>query len=310
MSWNKGILSITDPKGRYMGMQDVAGGFLTGTCVDISIQGPANKPTCVVVTVYAEEDRGKKLEEIRTIAVKADYERHSTPMAFSLLLKFAKSYFKLAEMENLSTGYHYYMYGNNGYGYELTPEVFHDPNYTWKTYLLEKHQLNLPPSADSVDKLEIKDRTKLRAYVIADGVTEIGTDAFYGCSGLTSVKIPDSVTKIGEYAFYDCSGLTSVKIPDSVTEIGGNAFYGCTGLTSVTIPTGVTEIGACAFYDCSGLTSVKIPDSVTKIGKFAFYGCTGLTSVTIPASVTEIGKYAFENVSHIVYHGSAKSDDN
>lgn len=36
-----------------------------------------------------------------------------------------------------------------------------------------------------------------------------------------------SVTSIGSYAFRGCSGLTSVVIPNSVTEIGSNAFLGC-----------------------------------------------------------------------------------
>ena len=35
-------------------------------------------------------------------------------------------------------------------------------------------------------------------------VTSIGSGAFYGCSGLTSVTIPNSVTSIGYYAFYNC----------------------------------------------------------------------------------------------------------
>ena len=33
-------------------------------------------------------------------------------------------------------------------------------------------------------------------------VTSIGSSAFYGCSGLTSVTIGNSVTNIGERAFY------------------------------------------------------------------------------------------------------------
>ena len=124
-------------------------------------------------------------------------------------------------------------------------------------------------------------------------VTEIGYDAFKGCTGLKSVTIPSGVKEIGYWAFMDCTGLTSVTIPSCVTKIGDGAFYGCTGLTSVTIPNSVTEIGVGAFYGCTGLKSVTIPSSVTEIGDSAFYGCTGLKSVTIPSSVTYIGMFAF-----------------
>ena len=165
---------------------------------------------------------------------------------------------------------------------------------------------------------------------IPNSVTSIGSWAFTGCSGLTSVIIPNSVTSIGEYAFYNCSGLTSVTvdknnetydsrnncnaiietsmnnlvvgcknttIPNSVTFIGNNAFGGCSGLTSVTIPNSVYSIGVSAFADCSGLTSIVIPNSVTSIGSSAFSGCSGLTSVTIPNSVTFIGNNAFRGCS-------------
>ena len=147
--------------------------------------------------------------------------------------------------------------------------------------------------------------------VVPNGVKEIKSYAFSGCTGLTSVSIPNSVASIGYYAFSGCTGLTSVGIPNSVTSIGGSAFSGCTGLTSVSIPNSVTSIGDYAFRGCSGLLSpiynstlfvdmprtyrgdYSIPEGITNICSSAFSGCTGLTSVSIPNSVTSIGYYAF-----------------
>ena len=82
-----------------------------------------------------------------------------------------------------------------------------------------------------------------------------------GCN--TSVIPTDgSVTSIGSYAFAGCTGLTSVTIPDSVTSIGGVAFSGCKGLTSITIPNSVTSIGSSAFSRCTGLTRITFNGTI------------------------------------------------
>ena len=157
----------------------------------------------------------------------------------------------------------------------------------------EVKDLVIPNSVTSIGSGAFSGCSGLTSVTIPNSVTSIGAQAFRECSGLTSVTIPNSVTSIGAEAFRECSGLTSVTIPNSVTSIEGGAFRECSGLTSVTIPNSVTRIGGYAFYGCSGLTSVTIPNSVTRIGGYAFYGCSGLTSVTIPNSVTRIEEYAF-----------------
>ena len=114
---------------------------------------------------------------------------------------------------------------------------------------------------------------------LPDGLTNIGKEAFSGCSSMTSIELPNSVTSIGESAFLDCFDLLSIEIPESVISIGNYAFRMCTDLTSVNIPSNVTSIGKQVFMDCA-LTSIEIPESVTSIGSEAFYGCKKLTSVT------------------------------
>ena len=165
--------------------------------------------------------------------------------------------------------------------------------------------------------------------ILENGVTSIGSLAFYNCSSLTSVTISDSVTSIGAFAFMDCSSLTSVTIPDSVVSISVSAFNLCNSLERINvaeknpyycndaqgvlynkkgtillkcpgaysgeynIPVGVTTVNNGAFQYCNWLTSVTIPDSVRRIGSDAFFCCNRLTSVTIPDSVTSIGSSAF-----------------
>ena len=55
----------------------------------------------------------------------------------------------------------------------------------------------------------------------------IGSYAFKGCSGLTSLTLPAGITSIGDEAFRECSVLTSLTLPAGITSIGDRAFCGC-----------------------------------------------------------------------------------
>ena len=157
-----------------------------------------------------------------------------------------------------------------------------------------------PKNTDLPHKLfaVARNQSKSSEYVSSTAV-DIGSGAFSGCTGLTSVAIGNGVRSIGKFAFSGCTGLTSVAIGNGVRSIGNFAFSGCTGLTSVTIPDSVTSIGNSAFSGCTGLTSVTIGNAVADIDVEAFYGCKGLTSVTIPKNITNIGKRAFFACSNL-----------
>lgn len=138
-------------------------------------------------------------------------------------------------------------------------------------------------------------KTQICQINLPDGLTSLGDNAFYGCTGLTSIAIPNTVTNIGNGTFRACTGFTTVIIPNSVTRVGNNAFESCDGLISISIPSSVISIEDYTFIGCSGLQTVNIPNSVANIGDNAFCGCSGLQTVTIPNSVNNIGDYAFRD---------------
>ena len=115
-------------------------------------------------------------------------------------------------------------------------------------------------------------------------------------AGCAATIIPESTTLIEDNAFYNCTGLTSIEIPSNVKSIGYSAFYGCTGLKAVEIPSSVYSIRAFAFENCTGLTSITIPNNVKEMGMYAFKGCTGLTEAVVNCN---IGQYGFDNCTSL-----------
>lgn len=179
----------------------------------------------------------------------------------------------------------------------------------------------------------------LTHYSIPYGMSEIGENAFYGCTKLTSITIPDGITKIGYDAFKGCTSLSSITIPDGVKTIDSGAFADCKSLTNITIPESVTYVGWRVFDGCSSLTSFRgkfaskdgrcligddgslvafapaflttyaIPNGVRHIYG-GFTGCSRLTSITIPESVTYVDPGTFEGCSNLKsFGGKLASED-
>lgn len=170
---------------------------------------------------------------------------------------------------------------------------------------------------------------EMKSVVIEEGVTSIGSGAFFECFAMQSVSIPNTVTVIGGYALKGCSGLTQVQLPNALKEINQEDFWGCDSLTEIMIPQGVNQIVVGAFSSCDRLEAIRVaegnpyftndvkgvlfnkektsllqcpagmegtycvPDTVKIIRGEAFYGCRRLSEVLLPEELTDIGAYAF-----------------
>lgn len=147
-------------------------------------------------------------------------------------------------------------------------------------------------------------------------VTQIGENAFSGCSLVTAITLPVSVKALASKAF---SGLTNLdrfdfsgtliqwcaisfkdgsSVPFGITD---NVYIDNSPISQIpyTALTGITKIGAYSFYNCATLMSIGFPSSLNTIGNYAFYGNDGLTQITIPASVSSIGVGVFNACSNL-----------
>lgn len=96
---------------------------------------------------------------------------------------------------------------------------------------------------------------EIAEYYKEKPVTEIGTQAFLGRTGMTAVILPTTTEVIGNAAFAGCSALKEIDLPIGMREVKSKAFAGCTALEYIAIPESVTEIAKDAFVGCSkGMT--------------------------------------------------------
>jgi len=175
----------------------------------------------------------------------------------------------------------------------------------------------------------------IKSVTITDGVTKIGSYAFFELSQLEQVSIADSVTQIGEGAFNYCSTLEQVDIPKNVGTIADLAFFNChrlarisvdpaneafadedgilftkdktvllqmpaaNGKTAYTVPDTVTQIKDRAFRHCETLTQITLPQNLTSIGELAFSRCSALASIQLPEGIGTLEYMLFESCTSL-----------
>lgn len=134
--------------------------------------------------------------------------------------------------------------------------------------------------------------TEIKDVEIGDGVTRIGTYAFFNCdNSMDTVSIPGSVKSIGHHAFRSSEQLKTITIAEGVETIGRRVFEGCCSLQTVTIPASVKEMGGPdaeyytqgAFCECTSLREVTFLNPETSINTHRmFWECYNLERVTLP----------------------------
>jgi hypothetical protein len=153
-----------------------------------------------------------------------------------------------------------------------------------------------------------------------EAVTSIPHLAFSGCEKLQGASLPSNLTNIGAQAFYGCSTLgwvrfgtntaATVKIPSSVTHIGTQAFaYTDIRYVELSCNTqfsyfneGAEEPSVGIFQNCKSLQEVSFHDIDTydysnaqSLPESMFAGCTKLTTVALSPSISGIANDAFRD---------------
>ncbi len=159
---------------------------------------------------------------------------------------------------------------------------------------------------------------ELKELIVADGVAEIGSYAFYNLANLEKVTIKGDVV-LKDYAFANCANLKTVVFEGKNITVGASAFAGCPNLADiqfvadVELNTGVNAFNETAWFSqyptdfiIAGTTlvayvgndsDVTIPLSIQKIGNGAFKGNATLKSITVTKNISSIGDEAFMNCS-------------
>lgn len=121
------------------------------------------------------------------------------------------------------------------------------------------------------------------ATVSFDNVTysvkKIGESAFSNLDNIKTVTIANGVEEIGNQAFWDCDGLTNLTLPSSsLRKIGDEAFTWMR-MKTLELPEGLESIGAHAFGSNGNLQRVVLPSTLSALGDGIFNSCSSLTTV-------------------------------
>ena len=160
--------------------------------------------------------------------------------------------------------------------------------------------------------------TALQIAKIPYECTVIGSNAFNGCSSLTSIaqynKSLDDyaegesptftnmsrITSFGQNCFYNCQSLslTASDLSGAVS-IGSSAFENTLLSGDIVLPQ-LSAIGGYAFKG-TRITSIDLTgSSISELPKGVFSQCSSLSKISIPTSVTTLGEHWCDGIANVL----------
>lgn len=165
-------------------------------------------------------------------------------------------------------------------------------------------KIHIPEGLDVIHKAFAPNMTA-KVVQIPQGVKKVN-----GIGGKpVSIVFPEGVEEIGSEAFTGCSSLQGdLKLPSTLRTLGRSAFCG-TNYSHISIPENIEVIHDNTFSYCKFLQdTLTIPSSVARIEEYAFAHCEKLNALILPTGLEEIKSGAFEDCRFLSYIQCLKSE--
>ncbi len=160
-------------------------------------------------------------------------------------------------------------------------------------------QVELPESIVEINDLAFCGCTALEKINFPSTLKKIGNNAFDGCTRLeTNPVFADGLEEIGRDAFYQCHSITAASIPGTVSQLGREVFGECSNLSSVMLGDGITTLPKMMFWKCLSLKKLELPRSLTTIEE-GVISQSNVTALHIPANVSSIHWGAFAHAERL-----------
>ena len=204
----------------------------------------------------------------------------------------------------------------------LHPQPFSNGNFIYKvsddkstvsilSYIGIGGAIEIPSQANgknviAVETNAFQNHTEIISIVVPESVTNIGDNAFSGCSNLQTIEIQNPSAVISNFVNIPEQTIIKANVPSTALNYAienskafndGNftcrassdgqtvSIIGYTGSGgAVIVPSqlngiNIVAIGADSFKDQTAVTSVEVPSSVATVESGAFTGCTNLQTI-------------------------------